>query len=350
MAAVTGSVPCAGRRGGAGGARALCAPAWQPRGPALCPTQRQSSHCACTRSCPAERLARATTERRSCWGLCAAPPQRQRTAERRRVAAEASAAAVALCMRAPARARCGARDPRARARSDLVPPWAALDGQVRARGRRDPHQLPGLCAPRGARPAQGGLARAVQPRRVPRALPQGARRGPARAAGRRPCLPGEQWSPKRAIPSSRGIQPSTRTLAVPGASRAPAQTGQRARLRRSRGCLPACLPRPAAPHTRAARRAQVVKLSDAVQQLPRQTTQFVHGVPESFLEVGAARAAPTGGRRFGKGAYFIGKVSCWRGPACLPQGALRPPCRPPTRPCQALPPLLPRPQPRAGRC
>lgn len=57
--------------------------------------------------------------------------------------------------------------------------------------------------------------------------------------------------------------------------------------------------------------AQVVKLSDAVQRLPRQQTQFVHGVPESFLEVGAAKAAQPaspGARRFGKGAYFIGKV------------------------------------------
>ena len=57
--------------------------------------------------------------------------------------------------------------------------------------------------------------------------------------------------------------------------------------------------------------AQVVKLSDAVQRLPRQQTQFVHGVPESFLEVGAAKAAQPASpdaRRFGKGAYFIGKV------------------------------------------
>ena len=57
--------------------------------------------------------------------------------------------------------------------------------------------------------------------------------------------------------------------------------------------------------------AQVVKLSDAVQRLPRQQTQFVHGVPESFLEVGAGKAAQPAapdGRRFGKGAYFIGKV------------------------------------------
>ena len=56
---------------------------------------------------------------------------------------------------------------------------------------------------------------------------------------------------------------------------------------------------------------QVVKLSDAVQELPRSVTEFVHGVPDSFLKGGEAKAkAPKGGEpRFSKGAYFIGKVS-----------------------------------------
>ncbi len=55
---------------------------------------------------------------------------------------------------------------------------------------------------------------------------------------------------------------------------------------------------------------QIVKLSDAVQEMPRSVTQFVHGVPGSFLAVGEAKAKspPDGGPRFTKGAYFIGKV------------------------------------------
>lgn len=61
--------------------------------------------------------------------------------------------------------------------------------------------------------------------------------------------------------------------------------------------------------------AQVVKLSDAVQQLPRQVTEFVHGVPASFLEVGSAKAAAAaaGQPAFTKGAYFIGKVLMAKG-------------------------------------
>lgn len=54
---------------------------------------------------------------------------------------------------------------------------------------------------------------------------------------------------------------------------------------------------------------KVVKLSDAVQDLPRQTTEFVHGVAESFLKVGEkkAKAPRDGAPRFSKGAYFLGK-------------------------------------------
>ena len=55
---------------------------------------------------------------------------------------------------------------------------------------------------------------------------------------------------------------------------------------------------------------QVVKLSDAVQPLPRQTTQFIHGVPQQFLAVGDKKSEPAveGGKRFSRGAYFMGKA------------------------------------------
>ena len=38
-------------------------------------------------------------------------------------------------------------------------------------------------------------------------------------------------------------------------------------------------------------RVQVIKLSDAVQQLPREQTLFVHGVPPCFLSAGDRMAA-----------------------------------------------------------
>jgi hypothetical protein len=48
----------------------------------------------------------------------------------------------------------------------------------------------------------------------------------------------------------------------------------------------------------------VIKLSDAVQKLPRQVTCNVHGVGSNFLAIGRAKRAATaeeyGGRRFSK--------------------------------------------------
>jgi digalactosyldiacylglycerol synthase len=55
---------------------------------------------------------------------------------------------------------------------------------------------------------------------------------------------------------------------------------------------------------------KVVKLSDAVQNLPRQETCFVHGVSHTFLSVGEARTHPDVEARpvFTKGIYFLGKA------------------------------------------
>eukprot|EP00891_Asterochloris_glomerata_P001375 jgi/Astpho2/1375/Aster-06232 len=54
---------------------------------------------------------------------------------------------------------------------------------------------------------------------------------------------------------------------------------------------------------------KVIKLSEAVQKLPRETTAFVHGVAQQFLTVGDQKAQQlrAGEEPFTKGAYFIGK-------------------------------------------
>ena len=40
----------------------------------------------------------------------------------------------------------------------------------------------------------------------------------------------------------------------------------------------------------------MIKLSDAVQVLPRQATQFVHGAPGSFLAIGDEKADTPAGQ------------------------------------------------------
>ncbi len=62
---------------------------------------------------------------------------------------------------------------------------------------------------------------------------------------------------------------------------------------------------------------QVIKLSDAVQPLPREVTCCVHGAAPGFVDAGAAKArAPegeAGGKRFSKGAYCLAKVVWGKG-------------------------------------
>ena len=59
-----------------------------------------------------------------------------------------------------------------------------------------------------------------------------------------------------------------------------------------------------------ARAPQVIKLSDAVQPLPRQATQYVHGAPQCFLAIGDDCSHETADDKphFTKGAYTLGKM------------------------------------------
>jgi len=60
---------------------------------------------------------------------------------------------------------------------------------------------------------------------------------------------------------------------------------------------------------------KVIKLSDAVQPLPRQATQYVHGAPECFLKIGdqCSHETADGKPRFTKGAYTLGKMVWGKG-------------------------------------
>ena len=68
---------------------------------------------------------------------------------------------------------------------------------------------------------------------------------------------------------------------------------------------------------RAAGCDKIIKLSDVVQELPRSTTCFVHGVSPKFLDIGRHKSdeisKSRGKSAFPKGVYFLGKVVWGKG-------------------------------------
>lgn len=62
---------------------------------------------------------------------------------------------------------------------------------------------------------------------------------------------------------------------------------------------------------RVVRAPQVIKLSDAIQPLPRSTTEFVHGVARGFLAVGRASAQQRGYSLGAAGACSVVNWTEW---------------------------------------
>ncbi len=126
----------------------------------------------------------------------------------------------------------------------------------------------------------------------------------------RPCLPGQEQKAGCACSADRRIPckawwstlPEVRLLLPP-------ITGQAGRFLRLLVETTASLhSNTAGSLCRLGVPMQVIKLSEAVQKLPRETTAFVHGVAQQFLTVGDQKAQQlrAGEEPFTKGAYFIG--------------------------------------------